>query len=160
MIKVSFNNESKKVQTFNNKVVVVTLKGILKVPNKTAYLAFKNIEEWAEQHPSVKLSWLWNNSDIVTQGKATCSDTDDFDVKKGERIAESRAKIKLYRFLCTLIRKIIHQTYDVIYGNNEVTIVNPSHTESPKPCLRGELIKYKRLLENEQQHLAKILNET
>lgn len=119
MLKVSFKNNFKKVETFNNKETVVTLTGYCITP-----LWFNNVPhkiwEWARWHPSVEISETYSNQNLVmvikVSGKSVCADGDTFDDKMGERIAESRAKIKLYKFMHTLCKKLMYCYHGYIYG--------------------------------------------
>ena len=163
MLKVSFKDNFKKVETFNNKATVVTLTGkcitsfwFSNVPNK--------IWNWIMRHPSVEIGETYSNHNLVmiikASGKSVCADGDTFDAKMGERIAESRAKIKLYKFMHTLCKKLMYCYYGYIYGVPEgrgtckTTTLSDYHGGLQDACR-----KYAELWVKESKHLGTLLNE-
>ena len=77
-----------------------------------------------------------------------------------ERIAESRAKIKLYKFMMRLCHRILKYYYAILYGNAEMYKVIGSTEGKQRDCVYLAFKKYRTLFEKEQKHLSKLLEET
>ena len=163
MLKVSFKDGFKKVETFNGKVTVVTLTGVCITP-----FWFNNVPrkiwDWAIWHPSVEISETYSNQNLVmimkVSGKSVCADNDTFDAKMGERIAESRAKIRLYKFMLTLCKKLMYCYYGYIYGIPEDRGTHKTITLSDyHGGLQDTCIKYAELWIKESRHLDILLNK-
>ena len=164
MFKVSFRDfdgPSKKVQTFNDRVTIVTLKGRMALPNWW-YNIPSDILDWVRRHPSID-AWesLANNElVIVVQGKTIRAEEDEDNPVIAERIAESRAKIRLYKFLEKLCEKLMKYYYGIMYGNAEFDVIRESHSEEPKDCIYLACKKYRELWIKEFHHLGKLLEES
>ena len=164
MFKVSFKEDSKKVQTFNDRATIVTLVGQMIIPNGVWAVFPDKVANWMWQHPSVDASWgtCTKEHDVIRlefSGKSVCTEDDSFDAKIGERIAESKAKIKLYKFLHNLCESIMKYYYGIMYGNAEFDVIRESHTEAPKDCLYLTCQKYRELWIKESHHLGELLKE-
>lgn len=158
MLKVSFKDNFKKVQTFNETATVVTLTGRVKIPLWWRLIP-ASIEAWAWNHPSVDFEDNYQELIIKVSGKSVCSEHDTFDPVLGERIAESRAKIRLYKFMHTLCTKILLNYYSLIYGTPNG---NEDHTAvifDTHGGLQEECMKYSTLWLKESQHLEKLIAE-
>ncbi len=160
MMKVSFKGDYKDVLTFQDKVTVVTLTG--KVVIELEHIPH-HIWTWALEHPSVDISVTYNKGNenwiLKTSGKSKCHSGDTPNDVIGERIAESRAKIRLYRFMYTLTSKLLQHYFITMYGNREVDMVRESHTEPPKDCVWLACRKYKSLLIRESHHLGELMKD-
>ena len=159
MFKVSFNKESKRVQTFNDKVTIVTLTGRMKLPD-WFHLIPTTIDDWLWEYPGVVYDVdlaAWE-AIIKTTGKATCSDGDKWDPIIGERIAEARAKLKLYRFVYNLAKRLVYYYFGIIYG---VTQKKEYIHTAVRPKLYGGLVedckKYTALQIKESHHLGQLI---
>ena len=163
MFKVSFKDDFKKVETFNDKDTIVTLVGFLNYPNEIWDVTVDNIVNWMLLHSSVDVKWREPGTDtfrLEFSGKSVCAEEDTYDKILGERIAESRAKIKLYKFMTTLCSKIMNDLYVKMYGNGELMRVNENHNEPPKDCIQLAYMKYKNLWSREMKHLNDLLDKT
>lgn len=150
MIKIE--SIEKTVKTYSNgKVTIVTLTGNPSWDlDDLIWSSSKKIKDWVIKHPSVNTK----SSYIKTIGKAVCSEEDENNPVLGERIAESRAKVSLYKFMTTLLRKIC------IYKSNELFGETPLSTikgDVDKNSLIGQYIKYSNLCEKEKVHLNKLI---
>lgn len=156
-MKISFKKDSKKVDVYNNKVTVVTLTGYLKI---TSWIYNNTLWNWASHHPSVDVNYdiARMNFILKVSGKSTCTEEDEFSPVYGERIAEARAKIKLYKFMCRLLSKAMGYHRDLLFGNCEIGNITYSHSNPPKPCLYTNYKKYLKLWEKECEHLNNLLN--
>ena len=159
-MKISFIGNFKDVQSFNNKATVVTLTGRFKMPDWWHRIPH-DVYEWIDTHPSVNVNESFGTAEVilVVQGKAVCAEEDEFNAALGEWIAESRAKIKLYKFMYTLCKKLLAYYFTAMYGNREVDLVRESHTEPPRSCIWSYLNKYRELVIKESHHLGKLLEE-
>lgn len=151
MIKLSFKNEKdgKVVENHNNKVVKVTMEACLKgidywedVPSDickkvSAHSAFYGV-------PGLNLV-------MMAQGKAKCSDKDVFDLEKGTRIAEARAKIKLFRFSLWVLGMLIDH-YEAMLGGKYAM------TEGTRGFLEAHA-NFSILLGHEKEHLKKLMED-
>lgn len=75
----------------SNKVVICTLKCDMQMHKHPAYYCFTG-SAFEKRMPLVKY-----DGTFTVKGKARCNFSDKFDVEKGKKIAESRAKSKMFR---------------------------------------------------------------
>ena len=156
MFKVSF----KETETSPSKVVMragnfteVTLKGTIKVPEFWPYIP-KEIDEWVRRsnHVEIYEDMAKGIFIIFVQGVSKCHPDDKMDNMLGERLAESRAKKNLYRFLFQLCDKLC-----VYYADLMGIVI------ATTPCdggLTDARIKYLRLYNAECKHERALLNNT
>ncbi len=165
MLKVSFKEDFKKIEfDINHKETSVTLTGKMKCPDFISKYLPAEVGEWVRLHPSVDVSKSYIQAKlyyvIEVSGKSICADGDTFDAKMGERIAESRAKIKLYKFMHTLCKKLMYCYYGYIYGvpesrgNYKTAALSDYHGGLQDACR-----KYAELWVKESRHLGILLNE-
>lgn len=163
MLKVSFKSvyggrPAKRIEIFNDKVTIVTLTGTIKVPDWWWKIP-KDIYKWMIEHPSVEVfDNVLNNITVIVVGKSVCAEEDSFSSVTGERIAEARAKIKLYRFMYKLTRLLMSHYRKIIYGNFELKLYDTTfYGEPPIPCLYADIDKYWDLYKKEKDHLDNLL---
>lgn len=157
MLKVSFKDKegcpAKRVEVFNDKATVVTLTGVVKAPEWWWKIP-KEIHKWMTNHPSVEVyDNLLGNVIVKVIGKSICSDEDEFNPVLGERIAEARAKKKLYGFMLTLTKKLICYYHNLLYGKFAVKVEG----ETADSCIYKEMEKYSVLYGAELEHLRNLL---
>lgn len=157
MLKVSFKDKegcpARKVEVFNDKATVVTLTGVVKAPEWWWKIP-KEIHKWMTNHPSIEIyDNLLGNVTVKVIGKSICSDEDEFNPILGERIAEARAKKKLYGFMLTLTKKLICYYHNLLYGKFAVKVEG----ESADFCIYKEMEKYSVLYSAELEHLRNLL---
>ena len=141
MIKCSFTK--KEVTVYNLKVTLVVLKGTLKVPKKFRIdILTSNI---------VPRRGNCFGDTIRVEGRSACADNDTFDPIIGERIAEARAKIKLYRILKNICNNLLK------YYNKELGFEVPTCADN---TVFGDYLKYTKLLRKEEEHLEKLIDES
>lgn len=159
MWKVSFKDPMyKKVQKFNDRATVVTLKGDLKIPMEVMYSMPKEVCDWMtkKSNPKVKVYHWQGIISVTVTGKAIRSEKDKDDPVLAERIAECRAKLKLYEFIYTLLMNYAEYYATLLKGKEwafENTPVNDTN------CIAYVYNKYTRLYLNEKKHLAELLKE-
>ena len=159
MLKVSFKDNFKKVETFNGKATVVTLTGKTLCPDFMIDCLPNKVWKWIKYHPSVDVSKGFTGNEMYyilkVSGKSVCAEGDTFDAKTGERIAECRAKIKLYKFMHTLAVMLGYHYYNIIYGNTYIDI-----EDNIKEGLYHVYTRYSELLQHEKRHLYELLQKT
>lgn len=154
MYKVSFTDDFKKVERFNNKVTKVTLKGTIK-------------NAWALDDLNIPQSiydWMRNNNckDLDTlevSGIAIRSDNDKDDPVLGERLAEARAKLKIYKFMRTFCHKMLKYYALKLYGitTNSAITLRAIDQESYDDSLQKAYKKYSKLVDVENTHIKQLL---
>lgn len=162
MFKVSFKKDCKKVQTFNDRATIVTIVGYMDYPNEIWDCTPTSVTEWLWRHPNVDVKVCGGDTfRLEFSGKSVCSAEDIFNPVIGERIAESRAKIRLYKFVHTLLHKLYDYNFDIIFGDRYALCDIGEFADYNKPGgLFEEMGKYKSLLDEETLHLEKLLKET
>lgn len=157
MFKVSFkdkpNDPSKIVVRMGNKTGVM-LKGTVMLPK-----FFKNIpdeiEDWIANTNLVsgELRFEEGVFNLKVNGHAVCHEEDKFDYVFGERLAEARAKLKIYKFFYTLDKKLLEYYHRLLYGGS-----NSVHGKD-NSCLAADYIKYQSLCLKEAYHIGKLLKD-
>lgn len=153
MIKLSFKGEdSKKVEHFNNKVTIVTVKATI-----IGFYSYdvnypKEVWDWAIFHPVITVGFKSGMITILAEGKATCSEEDEFDPVWGEKIAESRAKLRLYRFMSTLLYKLTEFHSIKAFGRDSNILVQD------ETGFHAGAKKFEELVGSERKHLNKLLD--
>lgn len=147
------------MQTFNDKATTVTLTGKCVLPSWFKDIPNK-IWEWVMWHPSIDAGETYDNGNTVllmhVSGKSVCAEGDTFDAKVGERIAECRAKIRLYRFMQTLTAMLLRHYLTVIIGDSLLA----GSPNMDNDCLLASWHRYTEMLDNERHHLDKLLQKT
>ena len=155
MYKVSFTDDFKKVERFSNKVTKVTLKGTI-----------KNIYDLDDLNiPLPIYDWMKDNNfkDLDTlevSGIAVRSDNDKDDPVLGERLAEARAKLKIYKLMKTFCNKMLKYYKLKLYGikaNNEIIVKTGPEELSCNDSLLKAYMKYDKLVDVENNHIKQLL---
>lgn len=161
MFKVSFKENPqfpvKKVQRFNDdRVTVVTLKGVTQVPVFLQYFIPPKMFEWTNTLKNVDVEYVMSKMFITVTGKSICSNEDKIDKILGDRIAEARAKLHLYKFMAHFLNKI--WTYFIEQLCGTATIKCTAYKKDVnKENLSEAINKYWRLYKDEQKHLNILL---
>ena len=153
MYKVSFTDDFKKVERFNNKVTKVTLEG------------FINDVYDENSIPTPIFAWMVDNigqhvNIIKMTGTAVRNDKDKDDPVLGERLAEARAKLKIYKLMKTFCNKMLKYYKLKLYGikaNNKVIINTDPEELSRNDSLLKAYMKYDRLIDVENTHIKQLL---
>lgn len=151
MFKVRFLE--KNVKRFNNgKITTVQLRGEIKWPYSVDNHLFWL---WMKNYINHNQNIIADGYTAIVKGKAVCSDEDTVDNVLGERIAEARAKITLYKFMKNLCKKVYMYYRTLLYGHRDIGIgVNKENEGS----LYQSYLKYNALVDKEEQHLNDLLN--
>jgi hypothetical protein len=153
LFKVRFINKpdcpSKEVAHYNDNTTVVTLKGTI-YQRDLPYIPEKIWQDLVKRNIDMR----WDKLTFYVQGKAKKHPNDKFNPVIGERIAESRAKIKLYKTIGNL-------AYDVYcwYMKTATGFFNFVNSFIEDNNLWGTYVKYNMLLAEERTHLKKLLDE-
>lgn len=149
MLKLSFSSKKLqakpiKTQVFNNTVTKVTFYGTL--INGTGICMPDAIKEFIDTYKGV--DYICNGDDyiIVATGISKRNKGDIYNGTIGYRIAESRAKIKLYKFMFNLSKKFLNVISPMVSGD-------PIYGGIP-----DDIIKYQRFLSKEKKHLNDLIH--
>lgn len=153
MFKVSFNKDSKKTYIVKDTLTKVTLSGKMKLP-EWFYLIPNKITDWLWNHPVVGFDAGLEGAYINVSGKSVCVQGDSFDAVLGERIAESRAKLRLYKFMYTFTKMLVTYYDTILYGHH------PTDIFYEKDTIYNAMLKYNKLHTQESIHLEKLLSKT
>lgn len=158
MLKVSFKEDCQKVQVFNDRATIVTMVGQIIMSEELWSVFPDKIAHWMCNHQGINVSWSSNKHyefiRLEFSGKAVCADDDTFDAETGRRIAESRAKIRLYKFMYKLLDQLCDYYGKLLVGYRGF------NSASVNDSLFSELDKYQALWVKESHHLGKLLEET
>lgn len=160
MLKLSFKNNDrdpcKVTRYFNGKVTVVTLKGTVVLPKELLPMIPLDIFAWIGSRENIDARInVYGVMQVSAIGKAACSPDDAWSSRKGERIAEARARMKLYVFMKRLIRKMVEGMLDVAIGEH---IVVQRKERREKNSLQDAYMKYDSLVTKELIHLHRIIH--
>lgn len=155
MIKLSFKGEdSKKVEHFNKKVTVVTLKPVIVGLNFFDISLDSKALDFIHSHPNIEMTGTKMGLALKVQGKATCNEEDEFDPVWGERIAEARAKIRLYKFMTTLLYKLMRYHSNMAFGAGSKVL----GAILGETSFYARARKFEELVRSERKHLNKLLD--
>lgn len=161
MFKVSFKENPqfpvKKVQRFNDdRVTVVTLKGVAQLPVFLQYFFPHKVFDWTGTLKNVDVEFTMRRMLITVTGKSICSKEDKVDKVLGERIAEARAKLYLYKFMAHFLNKIWTYFIEQLCGTALIKCT-ANKKDVNKEHLSEAANKYWRLYKDEQKHLNILL---
>lgn len=161
MFKVSFKENPqfpvKKVQRFNDdRVTVVTLKGVAELPVFLQYFIPYKVLDWTDTLKNVDVTFTMTRMFITVTGKSICSKEDKVDKILGDRIAEARAKVYLYKFMVLFLNKIWRYFIEQLYGTTSIKCT-ADKKDVNKEHLNEAVYKYWRLYKDEQKHLNMLL---
>ena len=161
MFKVSFKENPqfpvKKVQRFNDdRVTVVTLKGVTQVPVFLQYYIPCKVYDWASTLKNVDVEFGMSEMFITVTGKSICSKEDKVDKILGDRIAEARAKLHLYKFMMDFLDKVWSYFMEQLCGTAAIKCITDGKDVN-KEHLSEAVNKYWRLYNDEQKHLNILL---
>lgn len=161
MFKVSFKENPqfpvKKVQRFNDdRVTVVTLKGVTQVPVFLQYYIPRKVFDWTSTLKNVDVEFVMSEMSITVTGKSICSKEDKVDKILGDRIAEARAKLHLYKFMMHFLDKVWSYFMEQLCGTATIKCI-ADEKDVNKEHLSEAVDKYWRLYKDEQKHLNILL---
>lgn len=161
MFKVSFKENPqfpvKKVQRFNDdRVTVVTLKGVTQVPVFLQYYIPRKVFDWTSTLKNVDVEFVMSEMSITVTGKSICSKEDKVDKILGDRIAEARAKLHLYKFMMHFLDKVWSYFMEQLCGTATIKCI-ACEEDVNKEHLSEAVDKYLRLYEDEKKHLNILL---
>lgn len=154
MFKVSFKEDEcpSKVVEKVGKVTTVMYKGTVKLPKIWWYLP-QEILKWIKYRDSLEIyENVANNTLIVyAKGKTKCAEGDTYDSLLGERIAEAKAKMVIYKFFADLCQRIYRYYEELLTGDKSFSI--PPVNEG----VAGDLLKYRKLYMIEKEHIKTLV---
>lgn len=105
-----------------NKVVVCELKVDMQMHKHPAWIAIDNTM-WKKKFPNVSY-----DGEFTVKAKARCNNTDTFDETVGKRIAESRAKAKMFK-IASRVWATCREALTDMAGRCHVSSVACDHAE-------------------------------
>ncbi len=141
MIKVSFNKETyKKVERYGEGTTLVILTGTLQIPNEILY-------GYCDQKSDCR------KIEIIRVGRAVRAAEDADDPVLAERIAECKAKIKIYSFMMKFLGKYIDYYSKLLIGSEK----SIGSTASVKQdSIFGAYERHYRLCSRELEHYKEL----
>ena len=154
LCKVSFLGKQD-VKSYNDKVTFVTLNGYLDIPIPIPITVDNWIKDYLK-NSKITFEYIKSTGDLIigATGTSKCSNKDTYDLVLGERIAESRAKIALYRFMELLCKKLYVFYKGIIDGKSGIML----NVANEHDCLYNSCLKYGMLHDREKQHLKDLMN--
>jgi hypothetical protein len=157
MFKVSFKDDYKQVKRLGN-TIEVTLTGTMHLPEAWQIIPLKINEwvNWRSYASSISIDFNVANETMIIKviGKSKKHPDDVDNVVIGERLAESRAKIRLYKFMYRLLDQLCNYYRKLLIG---YVVVLPA-SDIPN-SIYAEFLKYRVLYIKESHHLGKLLEE-
>ena len=158
MFKVSFKESPKcpsKLVTKMGNETTVMFKGTVSLPPLWKHIP-SEVVGWIENQRHIEgyEDIAKNQLIIYSKGVSKCSPNDHYDTILGERLAESRAKYFIYKFIHDLCSRLADYYEKVLYGNS-IPIV-----DTPNEGLTADISKYDKLCRREKQHQLELLNTT
>lgn len=155
MFKVSFKEENGypyRLVEKAGKITTVMYRGIVKLPRLWWYMPI-DIIEWMRNREAIEFeeNIATNTLIIYAMGKTKCADGDVYDSLLGERIAEAKAKMVIYKFFADLCLRIFNHYNGILTGNDI------SYLPSTDKGVVGDIKKYRKLYQIEQEHINKLL---
>ena len=146
MYKVSFKGNFKTIIR-KDRTTIVDLIGEVDFPKGFSENITPETFDWAASN-----DYVISNNYVRFRGKAVRHPDDEDNPTLGERIAEARAKISLYRFMYNLLKKVYIHYCEVAFGIDDFY---PAHVK--KDSLYGAIEKYQKLWILESHHLGVLL---
>jgi len=141
------------VQRVSDKVTVVTLKGFIPMDTELERAIPSEVWKWMNSLSSIDVHDSLFGLNVSAKGKAVRSENDKDDPVLAERVAEARAKMKVYYFmqrLCGNIRAYYNQLLGIsLYGRKGKTV--------PGTDLKSAYWHYGMLKDREKAHIDKLL---
>lgn len=157
IFKVSFKETAKDPSKAVTKVGLTTsviLKGVVELPGFFDKIP-SSIVDWICLQKKVEIyeSMVDQNHVLLvySTGMAKCHEDDHYDPLLGERLAEARAKYKIYKFFYNLCSKLEEYYNNLLYGPCGVV------DSGSGSCIARDLKKYEGLCIREAHHIGELL---
>lgn len=160
MLKVSFKESDKyysKTVIKRDRETIVHLVGYFERP-KSLSIAYCiddcRIKFCNTEHCRIEYLIGEDKYKITSNGYAMCHENDKYDSTLGERIAESRAKYYIYRFMYRVCQRAVNRLgQDLI--NGDLSKIK----DYPKGCILDDYNKYMALCIRESHHVSELLEK-
>lgn len=155
MWKLKFDKDNyKTVERLDDKVTIVTIKAQLIINNLTWDIPIEALNECASSD-SLKIQ-IWKDAIIFeVKGKAVRSDQDKDNPVLGERIAECKAKLKLYHSIIALLDRCVNYYGEKLVGKKG----KMTFEEYDNNSIYANLQYFKKQWDREYRHWIKLLTE-
>ena len=158
VFKVSFKDSPKNQSKFavvSGKKVAVRISGTVSLPEIWKYIP-EGIIRWMTEEQN----FISGDEDIANNvfhihadGFARCHEEDKFDYIFGERLAEARAKYKIYKFFYKFTCKLCDYYDNLLFGSGGVA------NDGEGSCLAQDVKKYEALCIREAHHISELLKD-
>ena len=153
MLKLSFN----KTQYYRKEgdVTVCTILASFSIPEILGPLP-NYLANWLVSYNGVKLMPDFDKFYVEAKAKTTKLPEDTEDSVKATHIAESKAKLILYKFMYNLTNRILDHHYkitgiDTTTSEEDLSVCNTENT------LLGAYLQYRHLVYTEENHLKQLM---
>ena len=157
MFKVSFSkvyvDDPVKVKVFNKTLTKVTLQGYVKEIDFNRGIIADNT--YRKLLSKVFPAKIFYSGSVSATGVSKKNESDEYDEVLGYRIAESRAKIKIYKTMYKFTKALLSSLRSYCFGDKVMVSLKPN-----TDCLIITINKYKALLDKEQIHLNTLTHGT
>ena len=156
VFKVSFKNSPKnqsKIAVVSGKKVAVRICGIVSLPEFWKYIP-DDVRKWMTDGQNLvggEEDIAKNVFHIHANGFARCHEEDKFDYVFGERLAEARAKYKIYKFFYDLTCRLYDYYDNLLFGSGGVA------NDGEGSCIAQDVKKYETLCIREAHHIGELL---
>lgn len=140
-------------RVFNNTVTKATITGI--IINTTDIVYPSNVIKFVSNYSGVGITYSLEKYYVTAAGISKRNKDDIYDRITGFRIAESRAMIKLYKFMYKLCKEFTKEINPLIFGTSDVTLDYIGKIDG----LPEDMIKYQKFLDRENKHLNNLISK-
>lgn len=159
MLKVSFKGNFKRVKRLCDNIIQVSLSGTMHIPEDLIIAdSVYSYIGWKKRFgPCLRVYYDDRSKEVLIEvkGEAKRHPDDEDNVVIGERIAEARAKIKLYKFMYHLCEALANH-YNRILNGFDIPLRKTYSSDS----ILEKRSFYQSLWIKESQHLGKLLEES
>lgn len=156
MFKVSFKDNprdpAKIVLRVGNKTAVM-LKGTVVLPEFFKYLPDEIVTCMTDKQKLIsgEEDIATNTFHIKVSARALCHENDKFDYVFGERLAEARAKLKIYKFFYEFTSRLYDYYDGILFGDGGIIDAGEGN------CIAQDVKKYEALCIREAHHIGELL---
>lgn len=163
MWKVSFNKDSyKKVEVLNGKATVVTLTAKIKIPEKVAMTIPAKMLVWMigeHTNPKVEFDVFSGIITLKAKDKTVRKDEDEDKPLLAERLAECRAKMRIYKLMIALTEQYSKYYMEILLGKSKVLYPTKDSSKPDKDSVWGANVRYGKLWDREYKLCIKLQEE-
>lgn len=142
------------LQRPNNRVTLAVLKGFIPMRQELLRIIPSEVADWAESLSSIEVNEGCFGYHVKAVGKAVRAENDPDNPAFGERLAEARAKCRIYSFISKFCNRLLYYYNDILhlfpYSRNGDTYDSCG--------VVGNIRYYHALQQRETEHISNILD--